>query len=141
MNSKLLAWSAALTLVLTVGCGPSQAPEKQEPQDSQQVQEAAGCPKGQYLCVSCDGTRTFCGDACPDCIPPVAPEVEVEAAAGCPKGQYLCTSCDGLSRYCGDAVPRLHAARRARWRGAGRRGLPEGPVPVHVLRRPEPVLR
>ncbi len=74
MSSRLLAWSAALTLVLTVGCGPSQAPETQEPQDSQSVQEAAGCPKGQYLCTSCDGTRTFCGDACPDCIPPVAPE-------------------------------------------------------------------
>ena len=40
MNSKLLAWSAALTLVLAVGCGPSQAPETQEPQ---QVQEAAAC--------------------------------------------------------------------------------------------------
>ncbi|WP_164014262.1 hypothetical protein [Pyxidicoccus trucidator] len=103
MNSKLLAWSAALTLVLTVGCGPSQAPETQEPQDTQQVQEAAGCPKGQYLCLSCDGLSTYCGDACLDCTPPVAPGGEVSAAAGCPKNQYLCTSCDGLSTYCGDA--------------------------------------
>lgn len=93
MRSKLLAVSAALSLVLALGCGPSQAPETQAPQESQQ--ELAGCPKGQYLCTSCDGTRTFCGDACPDCIPPAAPTGEVEASSVCPYPTKLCLDCQG----------------------------------------------
>jgi hypothetical protein len=99
MSSKLLAWSAALALVLTVGCGPSQSPEAQEPQESQQVQEAAGCPKGQYLCTSCDGLSTYCGDACLDCIPPAAPTGGVEAMA-CSAGKRECPQCDGSGTYC-----------------------------------------
>lgn len=102
MNSKLLACFAALSLSLTLGCGPSQAPETQEPQE---VQAQGSCPKGQYLCLSCDGRSTYCGDACLDCTPPVAPTGEVQAMGICPKGQYLCTSCDGTRQFCGDACP------------------------------------
>ncbi|MFP2930724.1 hypothetical protein ACLESO_37105 [Pyxidicoccus sp. 3LG] len=108
MSSKLLAMSAALSLVLALGCGPSQAPETQEPQESQQVQEAAGCPKGQYLCTSCDGSHTFCGDACPDCIPPAAPTDEVEASSVCPYPTKLCLDCQGgimCARTCPTCPP------------------------------------
>lgn len=96
MSSKLLGFSAALALVFAVGCGPSQAPEAQEPQ---QVQESAGCSKGQYLCTSCDGLSTYCGDACLDCTPPAAPGGEVEAMA-CPSGKIECPQCDGTGTYC-----------------------------------------
>jgi hypothetical protein len=106
MNAKLLAGSAALSLLFTLGCGPSQTPETQEPQE---VQQSAGCPKGQYLCISCDGLSTYCGDACLDCTPPAAPTGEVEAAAEesltvCPSGQKLCPDCNG-GALCARACP------------------------------------
>lgn len=73
MTSKLLACFAALSLSLALGCGPSQAPESQEPRT---VTEQGTCPKNQYLCLSCDGLSTYCGDACLDCTPPAAPTGE-----------------------------------------------------------------
>ena len=108
MNSKLLAWSAALTLVLTVGCGPSQTPETREPPASEQVREeaddptaeaAATCKDGQQTCMRCDGSGTYCATRCFLCADP-AQDDTVEAAATCRAGEQLCPKCDGSGTYC-----------------------------------------
>lgn len=40
------------------------------------------CGKNERICFSCDGSRQFCAEFCPDCIPPVqdpAPTTPSEA--------------------------------------------------------------
>ena len=67
------------------------------------------CGKNQHVCSSCDGTRQFCAEFCPDCIPAVqAPVLATPAdvaALTCTPPLRSCVSCNGTTHFCSRVCP------------------------------------
>lgn len=67
------------------------------------------CGKNEHVCSSCDGTRQFCAEFCPDCIPAVhAPVLTTPAdlaALTCSPPLRSCVSCDGTTHFCSRVCP------------------------------------
>jgi hypothetical protein len=93
-----------LTLIAVLGltfagcAGPTRTASTAAASSSQSEAAAPGAPltcgKNQHVCTSCDGRFQFCGEFCPDCIPPAhepAPGTPSEIAATGASGSATAT--------------------------------------------------
>jgi hypothetical protein len=100
-----------LGLVVT-GCTRSSDPQGapgETPSVSSPATALLFCGKNERICTSCDGSRQFCGQFCPDCTPPVhepAPTTPSDVAAtSCRPPLHSCLSCNGVTHFCSRLCP------------------------------------
>ena len=114
MRPILLAL-ALLGLLLT-SCTRSSDPQgaaREVPSVSAPATALQFCGKNERICTSCDGSRQFCAQFCPDCTPPVhapAPTTPADVAeTTCTRPERTCLSCDGTRRFCARFCPECPA--------------------------------
>jgi hypothetical protein len=114
MRPMLLA--LVLLSLVVAGCTRSSDPQRPAGEATSVSAPATAllfCGKNERICTSCDGSRQFCAQFCPDCIPPVhapAPTTPADVAAtSCTPPQRSCLSCDGTRRFCARFCPECPA--------------------------------
>jgi len=115
MRPILLA--LALLGLLITGCTRASDPQRaasEAPSVSAPTTALLFCGKNERICTSCDGSRQFCGQFCPDCTPPVhAPASTTPsdvAETSCTPPLHSCLSCNGVTHFCSRLCPACPAS-------------------------------
>ena len=110
MHPLLLA--LALLGLIAAGCARSSDPPRAAapaPSASAPATALLFCGKNERICTSCDGSRQFCGQFCPDCTPPLhapAPTTPADVAeTSCTPPLHSCQSCNGTTHFCSRICP------------------------------------